>query len=70
MLALYKDPRGEKVFSKVNRSTIHSSGSNLDNGVNSDNKVVSRQLTTLRNKVSQLEKQLKVNEEDFQPPHN
>ena len=71
MVALYKDPQGDKVFDKVNHSSHHSNGSNHNGStiMNLDREAVN-ELTTLRNRVIQLEKQLKLYEEGVQLPNN
>lgn len=63
MIALYKDPRGEKVFDKVKNNSIHlsriSSGSN--HSVSSD-KGHETEVAALRNTVAQLERKLRTYE--------
>ena len=68
MVALYKDPQGDKVFNKVNRSSHHSNGSNSI--IMDPDREAVNELTTLRNRVIQLEKQLKLYEEGVQLPNN
>ena len=67
MIALYKDPQGEKVFQKATQNTVDSSGSipttltrysvSYQSAVSTDNCALS-QLTSLRAKVVQLEMEL------------
>ena len=68
MVALYKDPQGDKVFNKVNHSSHHSNRSNSI--IMDPDREAVNELTTLRNRVIQLEKQLKLYEEGVQLPNN